>query len=251
MMSFVNMSFGEVVKKQYIYKIKANKGFISSLIFTQVIAILFSINGVGSSGFGMDNLSVDVSYFSADMVIVFTLIWAFITGISITTKENRYAEYTFLANRLSSSLSNMLFLVSISVFAGITALLTSYLLADLIFLWKGAVSDAVMNSMFGTPLEYVMGTIATVLYVTMFSASGYIVGILSQVHKAFVIGIPIFIIGVIVIAANQAQVYLLVEMYDFYAGEASFLLFLLKTLFTVVVFFCSATLIGNRLEVRK
>ena len=124
MMSLKTINLAETVKKQFVFKLKANIDVFSSLVWIQLLAILFSLNGVASMGMGGTNLSVDVKYYSADLVIIFTMLWSFVTAITITTKPYRNHDFTFVSNRLSSSLSNILFLLTASFIGSITATLS-------------------------------------------------------------------------------------------------------------------------------
>src|SRR5690606_14116494 len=116
-----------VVKKQYVFKLKAYLGVFTSLLAVQLLAILFSGSGVSSSGSGMNDMHIRVHFYSADMVLVFTFIWAFIISMLLTTKVNRYPDFTFVSYRLSSNLANIYFLVTASIIAGTSAMLSSYL----------------------------------------------------------------------------------------------------------------------------
>ena len=73
MMSLTKVTLAEIVKKQYLFKLKANIDSFSSLVWIQLLAILFSFGGIGSSGMGMGEMNIDVKYYSSDMVIVFSL----------------------------------------------------------------------------------------------------------------------------------------------------------------------------------
>ena len=132
MMSLKTINLAETVKKQFVFKLKANIDVFSSLVGIQLLAILFSLGGVGSMGMGGTNLSVDVKYYSADLVIVFTMLWSFVTAITITTKPYRNHDFTFVSNRLSSSLSNILFLLTASFIGSITAVLAGNLVKLLV-----------------------------------------------------------------------------------------------------------------------
>ena len=89
MMSFVQMNKSEIVKKQYLYKLKAYKGSYSSLMIIQIIGLLFSIFAINSEGGSGSNFSYDFIVYSADLVVAFTLFWSFITGLTITSKNYR------------------------------------------------------------------------------------------------------------------------------------------------------------------
>ena len=130
-MSLTRVNLAETVKKQYLYKLKANIDAFSSLLAIQLLAIIFSYGGVGSSGMSSGDIHISVKYYSADLVIIFTLIWAFVTAITITTRSYRNHDFTFITNRLSSSLSNILFIVTTAMIGSLTAILAGNVLRTL------------------------------------------------------------------------------------------------------------------------
>ncbi len=134
MMSYITVNLTNVILNQYRFKLKAYLGTLTTLIFVQLIAILLSLGGVGGSGAGNGSISININDYSGDMVTSFTVFWAFITGILITTKSYDEVGYTFVTNRLSNNLANILFLFTASIFAGITAILSRYVLM-LVFLF--------------------------------------------------------------------------------------------------------------------
>ena len=83
-------------------------------------------------GVGGANLNIEVKYYSADLVIIFTMLWSFITAITIHTKPYRNHDFTFVTNRMSSSLSNILFLLTASIIGSITAVLAGNLVNVLV-----------------------------------------------------------------------------------------------------------------------
>ena len=247
MMSLKTINLAETVKKQFVFKLKANIDVFSSLVGIQLLAILFSLDGVGSMGMGGTNLSVDVKYYSADLVIVFTMLWSFVTAITITTKPYRNHDFTFVSNRLSSSLSNILFLLTASFIGSITALLSGNLVKLLVsILFKQELFHFYTGS-----LEFVLGIGVSIIYVFFLSSIGYLIGTLVQVSKGFIILIPVLFLGTIFLAASMHKEPLLIQIFQFYVFESSLLLFILKTLLTTVLFFIAAISLLNRMEVRR
>lgn len=55
------------------------------------------------------------------------------TGILITTKAVRYDDFTFVSNRLSSNLANILFLLTASAIGGAAAVTAGFLLKIIAF----------------------------------------------------------------------------------------------------------------------
>lgn len=247
MMSLTKVNLKKTIKKQYFFKLKANIDAFSSLIGIQLLALLFSIGGVGSAGMGGSNISVNIEYYSADLVIGFTLIWAFVTAITITTKPYRNHDFTFVTNRLSSSLSNILFLLTASIVGGITAILAGNLLKVLAFIFL----DERIYGVHSGLQELVMGIGVTIFYVFLVSSIGYFIGTLVQVSKLFIILISVLLFGTLFLEASIQKEPFLVNVFTFYTMESTLSLFIIKVIVTVAVFFSVAISILNRMEVRR
>ncbi|MFB7638296.1 hypothetical protein [Peribacillus butanolivorans] len=246
-MSLTSVNLWETVKKQYFFKLKANIDAFSSLIGIQLLALLFSFGGVGSVGMGGENFSINIKYYSADLVIGFTLIWAFVTAIVITTKPYRNHDFTFVTNRLSSSLSNILYLLTASIVGSITAILSGDLLE---ILARILLDDQIYS--FNTGLqELVMGIGVTILYVFFVTSIGYFIGALVQESKLFIILIPVLFFGILFLEASMQKEPFLINVFKFYGMESTLSLFIIKVIVTVAVFFTAAISILNRMEVRR
>src|SRR5690606_25424703 len=190
MMSLIELSLSDVVKKQYKFKLRAFFGSFSSLALMQLMGLIFSLGGSGGMGYsGSDGISVSVTYYSAETIIIFTFLWAFITSILITTRSSRYDDFSFVSNRLSSNLANMLFLVSVSIIGGVSAIFSGYLLKVITY-FTSDVQYGINSGLFGAPKEFFLSISATILYILLFSAFGYLVGMIVQVNKIFIVLLP-------------------------------------------------------------
>ncbi|SEN23212.1 hypothetical protein SAMN05192533_110112 [Mesobacillus persicus] len=246
-MSLTTTSLAETVKKQYFYKLKANIDSFSSLVGIQILAILFSLGGISSSGMGGSFVNVNVKYYSPDLVLVFTLIWSFITAVTITTRPYRNHDFSFVTSRLSSSLSNILFLVTASVLGSVTALLSGNLLQMISYL---ILNEQLYN--IGSGAEHmVLGFVVAFLYLMLIGACGYLIGSLIQVSKLFVLLFPILFIGLLFLEGVVTNGFIVSNVYKFYAMESVLFLFVGKTVLTAVALFIAAISILNRLEVRR
>lgn len=246
-MSSTNISSLQIVKRQLMYKFSAYRSVFSSLIAVHLLAIFFSIGGISSHSSESSGVLMSMSNYSANLIIVFTFFWAFINGITITMKQYYSGEVIFVTNRLTSNLSNSLFLLTASILGGITAILAGYLLKVISLLTNNV--DVVVN--FGPAISvnnYAFGVIATILYVLLFSALGYFIGILVQIHKIFVILLPGSVFGLLFYFGLKEQ-YILTWMWAFYFEETDFYQFFLKGVMTLVTLFGMAMLINNRQEV--
>ncbi|WP_087974402.1 hypothetical protein [Oceanobacillus rekensis] len=248
-MSLSKIHLGTLVKRQYLYKCKANITIFNSMLVIQAIAILFSLSGTGQMGFGgVGYSSVDIQYYSADIVIVFTMIWGFISSIQITTKDYKEYDYAFVTNRLSSNLSNIAFSFTASVVGALTAIFSGYLIKvmmifffDYQFLGAGSVQG------FGM---FISGLIATMLFIFMVSSLGYLIGSIVQFNKIFIGILPALLIGSLyLIGRNESEI--LLEIGQFYFDESSILIVIIKTGITAAICFLCAVMISNRQEVRK
>ncbi|VEF49828.1 Uncharacterised protein [Bacillus freudenreichii] len=249
-MSLIEMSLSDVVKRQYEFKVRAFLGVFSSLVGIQLISLLFSLGGVSSVGTGTSSgMSINISYYSADMIVVFTMLWIFITSILITTKAVRYDDFTFVANRLSSNLANILFLLTASAVGGAAAVFAGFLLKIVTFL-MGNVQFGMGNSFMEAPAEFFIAVSASILYMILFSAAGYLTGIIVQVNKIFIFVLPALITGFVVYVGIRNEE-LAKSIFNFIFAESSLWLFAVKTIIISTLFFAGALILSNRMEVRK
>lgn len=245
-MSLLKTSLLEIVKKQYTYKFKAYKQVFTSLILIQLLAVFFSFNGVGMMGSSSESIEIDIQFYSADMVIIFTIIWAFITAILITTAAYKNDDFTFVTNRLSSNLSNLLFLLTGSIVGGITAMLSTSLMKIIMYFFGGHGYIAANPSLSAV----VMGYSSTILYILLFSGLGYFFGTLVQISKIFVVLIPGVFIGAGILGAGRLGFEWVNSLYQFIFTEPSILVFVLKVLVVVALLFSGSIALSNKMEVR-
>jgi hypothetical protein len=191
--------------------------------------------------------SIQVQYFTGDIVVVFTFIWSFVTAITITIKPYRHHDFTFVTNRLSSSLSNILFLLCANLIGGVTSILSG----NIISLLKYLFFDTQLYHIHSGVLESLGGIAMTFLYLCMLSALGYFIGALIQIHKIFAVFIPLLFIGLIMISGSMQGIPFTIHLYQFYVKETSVFLFMIKSVVTTLLLLLPSISILNRLEVRR
>lgn len=246
-MSLSEINYGGLVKKQFLYKLRAYTGVFSSMLLLQVIAIFFSFSTYARS-LGRFGVDVNIDYHSADIIIVFTMLWAFINTINIITKKYREDDFAFVTNRMSNNLSNILFLFFASIIGGITAILSVFLLRVISYFLMGNQSILGYDVLYSA--QVFSGTLVTILYLFLFCSLGYIAGMLIQLHRTLVVVVPVLIVGLLItIGLSGSNVIL--HMIEFYAMETNALLFVCKTVITSILLFIGAIIISNRLEVRQ
>ncbi|WNF36164.1 hypothetical protein RJD24_17190 [Bacillaceae bacterium IKA-2] len=250
MMYLTETNLFETTKKQFIFKLNAYIGAFTSLMFTQFFGILFSLAGSGSSGGGSNSISFNITYYTGNTIIALTLIWMFITGVTVTTKQNRDGDFAFVSNRLSSNLANIAFLVTAALVGAVTAMLSGTLLKVIIYFFKST-EKIVSQTYIVPPLELVIGLTATFLYALLISGLGYLAGTLVQINKLFVVILPATVIGFLFLEGRLNGGGILFAVGKIFVMESSLFLLTLKVFVTAAVLFYSGTLISNRLEVRR
>jgi hypothetical protein len=244
-MSLSKTSLLTIVKKQYVYKLQAYSQVFMSLVLIQLLAIFFSLNGSGMMGGGSNILQVDVHFYSADFVVIFTMLWSFINAITITTQANKNGDFAFITNRISSNLANMLFLLTASIVGGITAMLSGYLIRTLMFVF-GRIEY------FSNPIalsDWLIGFSATILYVLLCAALGYFCGTLVQLNKVFAILLPGFFVGLLILAGSMNGEFM-VSVFKFIFTESSITLFFIKIMVLASLLFSGSIVLSNDMEVR-
>ncbi|MGE8204826.1 hypothetical protein ACQKP0_09705 [Heyndrickxia sp. NPDC080065] len=248
-MSLIEIRQTEIVKKQYFFKLKSYAQFFSTMMILQVISFFLAIGGTDSYESGSNYFRVHITYYSATAIISLTCLWAFISAILITTKANRYDDFAFITNRVTSHLSNILFLLTASIIGGITSFLSGFLLKMIIYSFKN--TEFLHGSSFTLTIsEIFIGITATILYVLLFFALGYLVGTLVQLHKIFIVIIPGLLIGLNILSLRNSG-YFTEMIAGFFYNESSFLIFFIKVILTAGLLFTISIAISNRLEVRK
>jgi hypothetical protein len=250
MMSLTKVRMLDVVKKQYFYKLKAYIQVFMTLVILQLLAIFFSFNGTGMMGVGNGTIEIEVRYYSADIVVAFTMLWGFITAILITTKAYRNDDFAFVTNRVSSNLSNALFLLTASIIGGITAILSTYLMKVIMYFFVGDIFVKSTNAMVA-PNELLVGILATIFYVFLFCALGYFVGTLVQISKIFIILLPALFFGSLFLAETRGNAGIVQNVFEFIFMESSVPLFIVKIMIATGLLFFSAVILSNRMEVRQ
>ena len=247
MMSLVEMSLPDTVKKQFSFKMRAYIGMFGSLVLMQLVGMFFSFGGTFTTGIGSQGIMVNFSYHSADTIIVFTMIWSFISAILITTKATRYDDFAFVTNRVSSHVSNALFLLAASIAGGVTSVLAGYVMKIILYFYK--------NIQYGsgtlTIKELAIGFAAAALYVFLFGALGYLTGTLIQISKVFIILLPAAFVGMVTVGAINGKEETLKAVFNFFAAESSPFIFLIKVMVFSAILFTGAAALSNRMEVRK
>lgn len=248
-MSLKESSLSSIVLKQYVYKLKGHSGLVYSLMFTQLIGLLLSMGPRAGSSSGSDFLSVSVRTYSADTIQIFSFVWMIVIASLLGSKAYRSMEFSLVTNRVSSHLSNILLLVTCSVFAGMTATLMS-VLQRIIMVFTLRPSEFIFDGLRIAPADLFLGIFVSSLYMLLLAAGAYLVRMIIELNKSFGILLTIilvaFVFGTVRIFALHVENFI-----RFYASESSLGIFVLKVLFTVLVLFGLSIFTSNRMEVKR
>lgn len=244
-MSSKEVNLQSISLKQYYYKLKAYSSLVHSLIIVQMIALLFSLGGVSHMSSNNGKLSVSVQSYSSNIAIVFSLFWIAFIAVQLVSKPYKKMELPLVMNRLSGDLSNVGFLMTVCVFGGITSSLVGVLLRVITYFAFDR-SQIVFNGFFLAYADLLLSMCIAILYMLLISALGYFIGVLTQLNGAFVIIIPVVILGVLKVYTDFAQ-----SVFKFFAFEVSLSMFVLKVFITSIILFGISIFLSNRMEVGK
>lgn len=249
MMSLNKMDLSAAVKKQLNYKMKVYVGMFSSLVFVQVIGIFFSVVSPLQGYSTMDYVEIEYMNYNTLNIITLTSLWALIHAIIMTTKNEWENAFPFVGNTLSNHLANMIFLVGASIVAGIVTILASFTVR--VYLYYFTDERFVMSPGFVlNGGELFAGTVTVILHFLLLCAVGYLLGTVTRLHRLLPVLLPIVVIGLL-ITINYINHEWMMNTIDFYYGETSMAVFLMKIVVTAGILFACSIAISSRTEVRK
>lgn len=257
-MSLKKLDLWAVVRAQYIYKLKGFPvGWIVGLILLQVIGLLFTLsNGamsVGASG-------LQIKSYSANVVIAFTMVWVLATAVNLSRRPWLGMDFTLVTNRLSAHLSNLAFLITVCLFAAVTATLSGALIRIILYSFFHR-PDFLPQGFYIAPAVFLTGIVTAFFYMLMMGALGYFFGQWARIHAVFAVILPLLLVKVLstnttTVTVNTSSSLavtapLSMNLIDFFANEKDPRLFFLKALLTAGVLFALGILPTLRLEVRR
>lgn len=250
MMSLTEANLPGIIKKQYIFKLLSYSNVFVSLVALQLFAILFTLGGmVGIMSSGSMTMGVLVKFYSGAGILVFTFIWALSTAYILSIPSYRNIDFAFVSNRLSSNLANIVFLLTTSIAGGVTAMLSSIMLRNIVY-YTGGSENVLGANFFISPRELLTGAAAAVLYLLLLSAVGYFLGMLIQLNKTLIIILPALIVGTLILETRNEHVRIILRAIDFFAHESSLAIFFLKVTLSVLLLWGCTILFTNKMDVR-
>lgn len=236
------------VKRQFMYKARAYSSMFAAMILAQAAAVFFSFAGTGGMAASSNpSASLALDYFQ-EIIMSYTIMWGLTFAVILTIKKGRDMDFTFVSNRLSSDLSNVLLLLSGAVWGGITATLASIAFRGIMFAIKGS-GSIILEGFFLAPSAILTAMVSAVFYMLLFMSLGYLSGMLMQLSKVFVVLVPALLLFLLVTPVQDIKV--IKNITDFFFREDSLPVFLLKTAAAASAGFFLSALLFCRMEVKK
>lgn len=241
-----------IIKKQYFYKLNANFNLFYFLIVAQIIILILSIEFIMSNNFtgsmSTQFISIGIKFYSFDVINFLSLLWIIIASFIFSQSKIKFYDFTFVSNRLTSNISNSLFLITCCIYATLsTQLLSTFLKTISYYFARNPKHILFVDS--GEPIQ---STLAMLMYFLVVSALIYLMVNIYQINEFILIPVVVIFSGEII--REKMNVYeenYLLNVLATFTKENDFKIFLIKSIAIILISFTSSIIISNRLEVRK
>lgn len=245
-MSLQEVSLYEVVKKQFVYKVKSYTGILQTLIVLQIIGLFLAASGssgnmMGSSG----TLNYTITYFSGTAITVMTIMWIITNCVLISTTAYKNDDFTFVSTRWSRHLAN-------GVYIGFLAILgtfTSYMGINVLKVVYQVLRIEVIYDVNLSFMEHFTSMVTILGYLFLSGILSYLIGSVLQFNKLFtVIGIIAIVAFIALINSfNQVNVYYSIGKFIF--AEESISIFMIKIVSICLLAFSASWFLNKNQEV--
>lgn len=247
-MSLNEMSLLDVVKKQLRLKFLSHHSIWLSLVGIQLFGILISAAVTTSGSSSSGNVYTTSNVYSSTFLMVMTYIWVVIAGLYLALDSSNRFDYTYVTNRLSQFISNIIFLIFIAAIGAFTAYFASSLIP---LVQRLFINGLILNTSSSfTFTEHMINLIGTFGYLLMFASASYLIVMLFQFNRFIVLGFLVLYSLANVLLAKMGEDGLLIDLFNFYEGESSFSLFMLKAIGLSTIFLAIAWFVNRSKEVR-
>ncbi|NIK13061.1 hypothetical protein [Alkalibacillus almallahensis] len=240
-MSFKQMTYLDATRQQVGLKLAAFRRVFSTLAILQIVGFLFSVTGSEQVGGSTEIMSYMIWEINSNVIIILTLLWALAIPFGMITREQRQMEFMFVTNRFISHLSNIIFLVMMSIVAAfftvgmtLTMQTIGYFIHD----------PLIIQSVF-TALDLVVLWGIVALLVLIISVASYTLATIMQLHTLLKVIVPAVVIGAFYMVAPIRN------MAGWIVLDQSVWLLLVKVLMVALILSAVVLFGVKRLEVRR
>ena len=187
-MSLNDVSIMQNVKKQVWWKLSSYSSVFMTIIAVQIMASLLTLNGTSHMSSGTDELRGEVSSYSLDSILMFSMVTVFIISSMLASKHMMEENFSIVTTRLTASISTVVAQLIICVIATCTAL-SSFYIFTLVMRMRNSEEQFLVQMAVEVETLFLFFSLLVVL-----SAAGFLVGSFLQMNRWI-----IAIIGVVVI----------------------------------------------------
>ena len=245
-MSLNEMSMIDVVKKQLRLKFLSHHSIWLSLVGVQLFGILLSAVATSSGSSSSGNIYTTSHVYSSSFLLIMTYLWAVGTSVYLALESSNRMDYTYVTTRLSQYISNVIFLIFIAAIGAFTAYFASSLIP---LVQRLFVNGIILNTSF-TFVEHIINTARTVFYIFLFASLTYLVAVLFQFNRFIPLGFLVLYSFENVLLAKIGADSLTLSLFNFFEGESSLSLFMLKVIGLSTILLAIAWLFNRSKEVR-
>ncbi|REB06043.1 hypothetical protein DVB69_13995 [Sporosarcina sp. BI001-red] len=245
-MSLTHRTAWEVVKQQFLYKLRSNAAVFTVLFVLQIISMVLMNGAAMTSEMGTGSFELEWNSISTDGVMGLTFFWAMVFGFLMTTPGQRNAAYLYVATPLTENLANFCLFGFASLIAGITTVLSGgfvKLLAQL----QDVQLITETAGLFSEPYQFFTRVLAMAVYTFLTMMIVYTIFIIIQRNRLLILP---FILLWFAVSQSTTPSNWLGDVIDFFYNEHSILLFLGKAGVTAVLMAALSLVISKRIEVK-
>lgn len=246
-MSLTHRTIGEVVKQQFLYKLKSNAGVFTVLFVLQIISMVLLNGAAMTSGMESGSFELEWNTISTDGVLGLTFFWSIVFGFLMTTPGQRNAAYIYVATPITENLANFCLFGFASLIAGITTVLSGGFVKLLVQL-QGVSLITETGGPFTEPYEFLTRFLTMVIYSFLIMMFIYTVFIIIQMNRLLIL--PFILLWLAVSQSTTPSTWF-EEMINFFYKEHSILLFLCKTGMMAVLLAALSLVVSKRIEVKS
>ena len=243
-------TFAGMTAKKYLYKLRANSVYFSSLVLVQILAgLLFvfsSVNVTMSMSNGLPAVSAHT--LSAQTVLPFSAGWAVIVSLLLSGRKNSEAAFTFPGNRLTACFSDIAFILTGCLFGAVTTVLFSTALRPVFFALHPG--DVIARGFHPAATELFAVGAAAFLYMLLGSAAGYLLGTIFRISRLLTAVVAVFVCFILFVPFVTEGMRN-TQLWDWLTDRQPLGHFALVTGVIDVVFLVLSAVISNWMEVRR
>ena len=242
-------SFTAWTIRQYLFKLRAYSRYISGLVLAQILGMLLAYSGSVNGSMGSNSYIINLHTYSAKLIIVFTVIWAFALSILISSRASKDAVFSFPGNRDTDSLSDIAILLTGCLFGAVTTALAGPALR--IVLLPFIHGYILAEGFYPVLTELGIVGFASFIYMLVFSAAGYFSGTLCRISTLFIIPIGAVIFFLLYLSNLSSGAFSLLALNEPSSGSGLPITFIWAMLGISILLYALAAVISSRMEVKK